>query len=51
MGIALRRRDNAPSVKHIYGGCIDIILKEHDIKKSIRFLQESLDNLINGKYP
>lgn len=51
MGIALRRRDNAQIVKHIYGGCIDIILKEHDIKKSIRFLQESLDNLINGKYP
>jgi DNA polymerase elongation subunit (family B) len=51
MGIALRRRDNAQIVKHIYGGCIDIILKEHDIKKSIKFLQESLDNLIEGKYP
>jgi DNA polymerase elongation subunit (family B) len=51
MGIAIRRRDNAQIVKHIYGGCIDIILKEYDVKKSIKFLQDSLNNLIDGKYP
>lgn len=51
MGISLNRRDNAQIVKYIYGGCIDIILKEHDIKKSIKFLQDSLKNLIDDKYP
>jgi len=50
MGIALKRRDNAQIVKHIYGGCIDIILKEHDVKKSIAFLRDSLNDLIDGKY-
>ena len=50
MGIVIRRRDNAQIVKYIYGGCIDIILKEHDIKKSIEFLKESLNNLIDNKF-
>ena len=51
MGIALKRRDNAPIVKHIYGGVIDIILNEQDIRKSIDFLQLNLNELINGKFP
>ena len=29
MGIVLKRRDNAPIVKHIYGGVVNIILKGH----------------------
>ena len=28
MGIVLKRRDNAPIVKDIYGGVIDILMKE-----------------------
>ena len=28
MGIVLKRRDNAPIVKTIYGGVMDIIMKE-----------------------
>lgn len=51
MGIALKRRDNAPIVKHIYGGVIDIILNEQDVRKSIDFLQLNLNDLINGKFP
>lgn len=51
MGIALKRRDNAPIVKHIYGGCLDIILNEQDVKKSIEFLKSNLEELINGKFP
>lgn len=51
MGIALKRRDNAPIVKTIYGGVIDIIMKEQDISKSIGFLQQSMGDLIDGKYP
>jgi DNA polymerase delta subunit 1 len=51
MGIALKRRDNAQIVKHIYGGVIDIILNKQDIKESITFLNSSLTDLINGKFP
>lgn len=51
MGIVLKRRDNAHIVKKIYGGILDIILNEQDIKKSLKFLKESLNDLIDGKYP
>lgn len=51
MGIALKRRDNAPIVKKVYGGVIDIIMKEQDVSKSIGFLQQSMGDLIDGKYP
>jgi DNA polymerase delta subunit 1 len=50
MGIVLRRRDNAPIVKHIYGGVIDTILDKCDVKQSIHFLSDCLNNLIDGKY-
>ena len=50
MGIVLKRRDNAPIVKVIYGGIIDIIMKEQDIKPSINFLLRALKNLVNGYY-
>jgi DNA polymerase elongation subunit (family B) len=50
MGVALKRRDNAPIVKKVYGGVIDIIMKEQDISKSIGFLQQSMGDLIDGKY-
>ena len=53
MGIVLKRRDNANIVKIIYGGIINIILNEKDdnIRKSLKFLHESLDKLANGEYP
>ena len=31
MGIVLKRRDNAPIVKEVYGGIIDILIKDKDI--------------------
>lgn len=51
MGIVLKRRDNAQIVKKIYGGIIDIILNKQDLKGSIEFLQEELEDLVNGKTP
>ena len=51
MGIALKRRDNAPIVKHIYGGVLDIILNKQDIKESIKFMRDNLLELIDGKFP
>jgi len=48
MGIVLKRRDNAPIVKDVYGGIIDILMKEQNIEHAIRFLKESLQNIVNG---
>jgi DNA polymerase elongation subunit (family B) len=49
MGIVLKRRDNANIVKKIYGGIINIILNQQDLEKSVKFLKEELDDLVNGK--
>ena len=37
MGIVLKRRDNAPIVKDVYGGVIDILMKEQNIKQAVDF--------------
>lgn len=50
MGLVLKRRDNAPIVKVIYGGIIDIIMKEKNIHKASVFFRKSLRKLINGTY-
>ena len=51
MGIVLKRRDNAPIVKDIYGGIIDILMKEQNINRAIEFLQNSLQNIVDEKFP
>jgi len=51
MGIVLKRRDNAPIVKDIYGGIIDILMKEKDIPKALEFLKTSLKNIVDEKCP
>ena len=49
MGIVLKRRDNAPIVKDIYGGIIDILMKEQNIETAIKFLRGSLQEIVDGK--
>ena len=51
MGIVLKIRDNAEIVKHVYGGIMNIIMKDKDINKSIKFLKEELTKLTNGEFP
>jgi DNA polymerase elongation subunit (family B) len=51
MGIVLKRRDNAPIVKDVYGGIIDILMKEQDIGKATEFLRTCLRNIVNESYP
>jgi hypothetical protein len=50
MGIALKRRDYAPIVKKVYGGAVEILLKEKDVPKAVDFVQRSCVELIQGKY-
>ena len=51
MGIVLKRRDNAPIVKEIYGGIIDILMKEQNVNRAIAFLCEKLQYMIDQKCP
>ena len=50
MGIVLKRRDNAPIVKDIYGGIIDILMKKQNIQEAIDFLRVCLQNIVEEKY-
>jgi DNA polymerase elongation subunit (family B) len=51
MGNVLKRRDNAPIVKDIYGGVVNILMNEKSLPKSIKFVNEYLQNMIEEKYP
>lgn len=50
MGIVLKRRDNAPIVKDIYGGLIDILMKEKNVEQAVAFLKTCLQNIVAEKY-
>lgn len=47
MGICLKRRDSAPIVKDIYGGVIDIFMKEQNLQKAITFLKRCLQDIVD----
>ena len=51
MGIVLKRRDNAPIVKDVYGGVIDILMKDCDIQKAINYVYKCLQELVDGSVP
>merc|ERR1711991_1307119 len=53
MGIVLKRRDNAPIVKDVYGGIIDTLMTpgENTVAKSISFTQKCLQKIVNEEYP
>ena len=48
MGIVLKRRDNAPIVKTIYGGVIDIILNKRNVEDSKKYFKEAIKDLLDG---
>ena len=52
MGLVLKRRDNCDLVKDIYGGVLNILMKETEtIQSAVDFLHRSLNELIEGKVP
>jgi len=51
MGIVLKRRDNAPIVKDVYGGIIDILMKEKNITMAIQYLKQYLQKLTDKSIP
>jgi DNA polymerase elongation subunit (family B) len=50
MGIVLKRRDNANIVKRVVGGLVDILLNKRDIELAIKFMKESIKQLLRGDY-
>jgi DNA polymerase elongation subunit (family B) len=50
MGIVMKRRDNAPIVKYVYGGAIESILSKRDIIGGFRFVQQAAKELLAGKF-
>jgi len=51
MGIVLKRRDNAPVLKKIYGDIIDTIMTKQDLKLSEHNIKDEVEKLLNGEYP
>jgi DNA polymerase elongation subunit (family B) len=51
MGIAIKRRDNAPIVKDVFGGALDILMEQRDIRKAQTFVQDMLVQVMQNKMP
>ena len=50
MGIVLKRRDNAPIVKYVYGGVIELILAKRDPVAAFEFVRQAIKELLVGKF-
>jgi DNA polymerase elongation subunit (family B) len=51
MGIVLKRRDNAPIVKDVFGGALDILLQDKDVNKASKYVKDLLINVVTGNLP
>ena len=51
MGIVMKRRDNAPIVKHVYGGVLKKIMDNYDVKGAYDFVMEECEKILMGQYP
>ena len=51
MGLSIKRRDSCDYLKDVYGGILNILMKENDIMKSVEFLNRCLGELVAGRVP
>jgi DNA polymerase elongation subunit (family B) len=51
MGLSLKRRDSCDYLKDVYGGILNILMKEYDLSRAINFLNKSLSDLVEGSVP
>ena len=49
MGLVLKRRDNAPVVKRVYGESINMILNKGDVAEAAAFVKDAMIDLIHGR--
>ena len=50
MGIVLKRRDNAPIVKYVFGNVIEKIMIDKDFDLALNWLKENLIQIKNGEF-
>ena len=50
MGIVLKRKESSSILKHIYVGVIDRIMKDKNVNLAIKFVQEEIIKMVNGKF-
>lgn len=50
MGIVLKRRDNAPIVKEVCGGIIDMLINYRNPSGAISFTKKCLQDMFDGNY-
>ena len=46
----MKRRDNAPIVKYVYGNMIEKIMIEKNFQESLKWLKNTLDEIVNGGF-
>ena len=51
MGIVLKRRDNAPIVKDVFGGALDVLMVEKDVHKAQAFVNQKLLDVLENRVP
>ena len=51
MGIVLKRRDNAPIVKDMYGGVLSILMDKRGVDTAVTFTTNMLAQLTKGQIP
>jgi DNA polymerase delta subunit 1 len=51
MGVALKRRDNAPIVKDVFGGALDSLMEHRSIKVAEKLVKEMLVKVMKNEYP
>lgn len=49
MGLALKRRDSCDYLKDIYGGVLNILMRDNDIRSAIEYMDSAICSLIEGK--
>jgi len=50
MGLILKRRDNAPILKHCYIGVLDSLVKDKNIPKAIEYVQNECKKMVDGGF-
>ena len=51
MGLSIKRRDSCDYLKDTYGGILNILMKENDIRKATEYLDKALNQLVEGQVP
>jgi len=49
MGIVMKRRDNAPIVKYVFGNVIEIIMHQKSVDLAMEWLKKTLKEITDGK--